>query len=200
MLRSISLARLAAARAVSHDASATTTAASAVHRLPLRMRSVTYSNQPSLVSTIGTQTRSYATRGRPKAGKATGSTTRARRPRAATTTTGTKTPKRKTTTRASAKGKKTATTKPKKRAQTEKQKATAAKKKERDELKELKAATLSATEPKRKPDSAYRVFVTENAIKGVNAAQHMKETAAKFRELSAAELEVRPILQCSISD
>jgi len=73
---------------------------------------------------------------------------------------------------------------------TEKQKQAAAKKKERDELKELKEAALMHTEPKKKPDSAYRVFVTENISKGTKASEHMKEVAAKFKTLSAAELEV----------
>lgn len=78
--------------------------------------------------------------------------------------------------------------------QTEKQKAAAAKKREREELKELKETALMATEPKKKPESAYKVFVTQNIPKGVKATEHMKEAAAKFKTLSAADLEVRPCL------
>lgn len=135
------------------------------------------------------QCRTYATRGRPKAGKATTSS-RPGRPRTAARTT-----RRKVSTKASAKPKKKkVAAKPKKRVLSEKQKLAAVKKKEREELKELKDTALMKTEPKKRPDSAYRLFVTENAAKGVNAAQHMKETAAKFKELSAGELEVRLVL------
>lgn len=74
---------------------------------------------------------------------------------------------------------------------TEKQKAAAAKRKEREELKELKDTALMATEPRKKPESAYKVFVTQNIPKGTKASEHLKETAAKFKTLSAAELEVR---------
>jgi hypothetical protein len=83
--------------------------------------------------------------------------------------------------------------------QTEKQKAASAKKKEREELKELKETALMATEPKKKPESAYKVFVTQNILKGVKATEHMKEAAAKFKTLSAAELEVRLSLLFSIA-
>lgn len=103
--------------------------------------------------------------------------------------TASKTTKRKATTKA-AKSKKAAA-KPKKKVPTAKQKQAAAKKREREELKELKETALMHTEPKKKPDSAYRVFVTENMNKGVKASEHIKEVASKFKTLSAAELEVR---------
>ena len=182
MLRSSAVAARVAARATTRDAPAVSSSSNIRRLLPLRTSSTTHSRRPLLTRSIESQWRSYATRGRPKVG---GAATGLRgRPKTASKTT-----KRKATTKA-AKSKKVAA-KLKKKVPTEKQKQAAAKKKEREELKELKETALMHTEPKKKPDSAYRVFVTENMNKGVKASEHMKEVASKFKTLSAAELEVR---------
>lgn len=194
MLRSMPVVRLAATAGAAAASGAPLS--SAITRCALRARPFALSQTLPLGTSPASQWRSFATaRGRPKAGKATATTTR--RPRATASTT----KKSPASTNRQASGarktpgrpkKKAAPKGPKKRVQTEQQKAAAAKRKERHDLKELKEHALSATEPKKKPESAYRVFITENTVKGSSAAQQIKELGQKFRALGAAELEVRP--------
>jgi hypothetical protein len=82
---------------------------------------------------------------------------------------------------------------PKRRALTEKGKAKLEAKKAHDALKELKAKAL-LTEPKRKPDTAYLVIMTENVKPGTSAASEMKAVAEKYKNLSASEKEVRIVV------
>jgi hypothetical protein len=82
--------------------------------------------------------------------------------------------------------------KPKPRAKkilTDEQKTKVAERKERQEVKALKATALLSERPKVKPSTAWMALVSEHAGTG-NFQTHMKEAAAKYKALSAEELEV----------
>jgi hypothetical protein len=167
MLRSIHVVRCAVSAV--HDVAPRTR-----NLLPLILRA-----QPIVASSPPSQRRGYATRGRPKAGKATTSSARGK-----SIAKGKGSPKK-----AAAKAK--AKAKPRKKVPTEKQKAAAAKRKERDELKQLKEKALMHTEPKKKPDNAWTVFYSQQHSTGGKVAERARAASAQFKELSATELEVR---------
>ena len=144
--------------------------------------------------------RSYATttlphRGRPKKGspgekaaKTRSRTTRAKAPAKKKATPKKKAaPKRK----AAAPKKKAA---PKRKVLTEAQQKKAADRKKALEVRELKKTSLLGQEPKKKPYTAWTVFASENVPKGTassNLGSLMKDNAAKYRDLSGSEKEVR---------
>ncbi|KAF2433924.1 hypothetical protein EJ08DRAFT_657631 [Tothia fuscella] len=128
----------------------------------------------------------------------------ATKPRAKTAAAKKSTTTKKSTTKAKPKKKVAAKTKaaPKKRkvaakkvlpkrkvkARSERQKTLAVKKKERDAIKALRETAL--IEPKRGPDNAWMVFMSEATKEGTGAVTtRVKEAAAKFKAFTPAELE-----------
>ena len=144
--------------------------------LPLALRARS-THRITTASSPSSQWRYYATRGRPKAGRATTSSTRS---------------KPTSTTKHKGRPKKAAAAKPtpRKKVPTEKQKATAAKKKERDELKQLKEKALMHTEPKKKPDNTWTVFYSQQQSTGGKIAERARAASAQFKTLSTTELDV----------
>lgn len=159
--------------------------------------------------------RSYATttslphRGRPKKGSPgeKAAKTRSRATRAKAPATKKAAPKRKSASgRKAAPKRKAAAPKkkaaPKRKVLTEAQQKRAADKKKTLETRELKETALLGKEPKKKPYTAWTVFASENIPKGTasgNLGGLMKENAAKYRDLSAAEMEVCSVLSDSLN-
>ncbi|KAF1814217.1 hypothetical protein P152DRAFT_456446 [Eremomyces bilateralis CBS 781.70] len=86
-------------------------------------------------------------------------------------------------------GKKTAPKKPKKKVLTEEQQAAKESKGQREEIKTLRDAALLATEPPRKNERAWTIYLKEQAPKGGNITEVATAAAQAFKQLTAAETE-----------
>ncbi len=101
--------------------------------------------------------------------------------------------KRASTTRKAVK-KKAAPKKPKKKVLTEKQKATAVTRKQKDKIKRLQEEALSHDEPVAGAQSAWNLIISELAgSRAQSLVAVTKEAISRYRNLTPAELEVRPL-------